>query len=164
MGQANCPVHGEEQGNHSQIDISAGDVIHRDLADIKNNPYPVVVADFLVLIPGRGLAALGAPFANLIGVLLGIRNEQSAGGACDDRVAVEPPVTREENPNILWLINRQSTTSSIISSLLTTFFSDQGRRTVTEQKNDTKKQHTLFSVYCLPVTLFSTTFLYSGSM
>ena len=106
--------------------------------------HPVVVADFLVLIPGRGLAALGAPFANLIGVLLGIRNEQSSGGACDDLVAVEPPVTREENPNILWLINRQSTTSSIISSLLTTFFSDQGRRAVTEQKNGTKKQHTLY--------------------
>ena len=53
--------------------------------------------------------------------------------------SMEPPVTREENHNILWPSKRQSTTLSIISSLLTTFFSDQQRRAVADWKNEHKK-------------------------
>ena len=51
--------------------------------------HAVVVADLLMLVPGGGFAALGAPFADLVGVLQTVGQEHAAGGAGDDLVAVK---------------------------------------------------------------------------
>ena len=51
--------------------------------------HTVVVADFLMLVPGRSLPALGGPFADLIGVGQAVGEEHAAGRAGDDLIAVE---------------------------------------------------------------------------
>ena len=51
--------------------------------------HAVVVADFFVLVPGCGFAALGAPLAHLLGVFLAVGEEHSAAGTGDDLVAVK---------------------------------------------------------------------------
>ena len=54
-----------------------------------NVAHAVVVADFLVLVPGGGLAALGAPLAHFVGVVLAVGEEHAAARAGDNLVAVE---------------------------------------------------------------------------
>ena len=51
--------------------------------------HAVVVADFFVLVPSCGFAALGAPLAHLFGVFLAVGEEHSAAGAGDNLVSVE---------------------------------------------------------------------------
>ena len=51
--------------------------------------HAIVVADFLVLVPRGGLAALGAPLANLFGVFLAVGEEHAAAGAGNNLVSVE---------------------------------------------------------------------------
>ena len=51
--------------------------------------HAVVVADFLVFVPGGRLAALRAPLAHLLGVFLAVGKEHAAAGTGDDLVAVE---------------------------------------------------------------------------
>ena len=51
--------------------------------------HAVVVADFLVLVPRGGLAALGAPLAHLFGVFLAVGKEHAAAGAGNNLVSVE---------------------------------------------------------------------------
>ena len=51
--------------------------------------HAIVIANFLVLIPGRVLAGLGGPLADFIGVLQGIGEEHPAGRTGDDFVAVK---------------------------------------------------------------------------
>ena len=51
--------------------------------------HAVVVADFFVLVPGSGFAALGAPLADFFGVVLAVGKEHAAAGAGDDLVAVK---------------------------------------------------------------------------
>lgn len=51
--------------------------------------HTVVVADFLVLVPRGGLAALGAPLAHLFCVFLAIGEEHAAARAGDNLVSVE---------------------------------------------------------------------------
>ena len=51
--------------------------------------HAVVVADFFVLVPRGGFAALGAPLADFFGVFLAVGKEHAAAGAGDDLVAVE---------------------------------------------------------------------------
>ena len=63
---------------HLAADHSRDDVAHA-----------VVVADFLVLVPGGGLAGLRAPLAHLLGVFPAVGEEHAAARAGDDLVAVE---------------------------------------------------------------------------
>lgn len=51
--------------------------------------HAVVVADFFVLVPGGGFAALGAPLADFFGVVFAVGEEHAAAGAGDDFVAIE---------------------------------------------------------------------------
>ena len=51
--------------------------------------HAVIVADFLVLIPGRGFPALGGPFPNLVSVLLAVGQEHAARRSGNNLVAVE---------------------------------------------------------------------------
>ena len=51
--------------------------------------HAVVVAHFFVLVPGGRLAALGAPLAHLLGVVLAVGEEHAAATAGDNLVAVE---------------------------------------------------------------------------
>lgn len=51
--------------------------------------HAVVVADFFVLVPRGGLAALGAPLAHLLGVVLAVGEEHAAATAGDNLVSVE---------------------------------------------------------------------------
>ena len=51
--------------------------------------HAVVVTYFLMLVPGGGLAALGAPFAHLLGVFLAVGKEHATAGAGDNLVAVK---------------------------------------------------------------------------
>ena len=51
--------------------------------------HAVVVADFFVLVPRGGLAALGAPLAHLLGVFLAVGKEHAAARAGDNLVSVE---------------------------------------------------------------------------
>ena len=51
--------------------------------------HSVVVADFLVLVPRGGLAALGAPLAHLFGVFLAVGKEHAAARAGYNLVSVE---------------------------------------------------------------------------
>ena len=51
--------------------------------------HAVVVADFLVLVPRGGLAALGAPLAYLFCVVLAVGKEHAAAGAGNNLVSVE---------------------------------------------------------------------------
>ena len=51
--------------------------------------HAVVVADFLVLVPRSGLAALRAPLANLLGVVLAVGQEHAAARTRDNLVAVK---------------------------------------------------------------------------
>ena len=63
---------------HLAADDSRDDVAHA-----------VVVADFFVLVPRGGLAALGAPLAYLLGVFLAVGEEHAAATSGDNFVAVE---------------------------------------------------------------------------
>ena len=63
---------------HLAADDSRDDVAHA-----------VVVADFLVLVPRGGLAALGAPLAYLVGVFLAVGEEHAAATSGDNLVSVE---------------------------------------------------------------------------
>lgn len=51
--------------------------------------HAVVVADFFVLVPRGGLAALGAPLAHLLGVVLAVGKEHAAARAGNNLVSVE---------------------------------------------------------------------------
>ncbi len=66
------------QVGHLAADYASDDVAHA-----------IVVADFFVLVPGGGLAALGAPLADFLGVVLAVGEEHAAARAGDNLVAVE---------------------------------------------------------------------------